>query len=114
MTNPIKSRRTIPSAARYNDSADPERETSKNSPPFRAKIPRLLEFPRGGKIYENAAVRVDSSRPRNRIDPPSGPRRAFFRGHGSAENEILIFKPRHDTISVISIEATVGRRTRDA
>lgn len=31
----------------------------------------------------------------------------------SKENEILIFKPRHDTISVISIEATVGRRTRD-
>lgn len=31
----------------------------------------------------------------------------------SEENEILIFKPRHDTISVISIESTVGRRTRD-
>lgn len=31
----------------------------------------------------------------------------------SKENEILIFKPRHDTISVISIESTVGRRTRD-
>lgn len=31
----------------------------------------------------------------------------------SEGNEILIFKPSHDTISVISIEATVGRRTRD-
>lgn len=59
--------------------------------------------------YGKQGTGSSASRRLYRQSNPRGPRVS----PSTEENEILIFKPRHDTISVISIEATVGRRTRD-
>lgn len=104
MTHPARSLRRIPSA-RY---SSPTRATEpwKIHSPLEHDLP-FRQFSESGG--EKLSKRVDERHPRNRID--AGFRSA--RSSVATGNEILIFKPRHDTISVISIEATVGRRTRD-